>query len=1655
MATVQEAVRRLRVEVTSNGADRATGQLNAMGAAYEATAKQATSAERQSGAFESRMASLQRQYELMNRQQAEYNRLMLANASTLAASTQAANDNSRALKESSIQWAEWGNHVRSAGAAVYAFSPTFREMVNSLRAPALAAAKISVEAIATATLVATNKIGTGLVHLAIAAGRTSPELLGVAGHMLTVGLAMEAWNPTIAGVAGSILGRLLPALRLLSVAMLAWDVVKMYAQAWELGGKKLDEFRKIAERAAAVDLSTSFFQRISKAAQDAKLPVDTLTDALKRLNDASTDKLGGSDLQQRLNQHLKAGNFAGNSGVTAFGQANTTEERFRAIVRLIDEAMQKGQRLAALDLANTAFGPEITARLRQDAEYLHNLQSAADKISETELVSDADVGRALDLQRRYDAAVAILEQRWHPIQDLLTAAGIKMHEAWVAIVEDVAAAVDWVTKLVMLIGSIPAAFWTFAQSKSGGAAGKVAATVAPTVGGIIAGPVGAGIGAAASLLFGGGEDAPATDARAAAVNRLAAGLKNANAVTAAAVQTNAVYNAVIKDTSKNIDDQKKKREEATDAVDRAINSLNRHVAQQEADAKSVGLGAAAMARFRAEAAEAAAIQANGGKITAEQSAKFEELKSRAEAAALALAKAKVESQIDFAAKTALLSPEDVQIAQQLRSIYGNDVPAALDSSYAAAMRLVNAMKEMHEAQRQAFTSLIGDLASGRTGMEALANATTGLLRKFSDIGANQLFNTLTGQPGGLNLSGTFSFDTKAMQGAVQKGTAAGLDAFVINSQAKASNSPSVGGISLGSGGGAIGAGLAGAGALAGTFFNGQKTTDTGTAAGAGALSGALAGTAIMPGIGTVIGAIGGAILGFFGANDAKKKQHEADVEAWEKAKVAEQAFVASLNGKDAGSLTSALAQSKAQVDQYVAAADKVDDYTAIDQLNSAFNTAVYRKVAEFKTNFQGMLDALDSGLGFNSPIIQAQQNVKSIGDQLKSFIDDTDTSNRENVLSKFYGDPNSPQVAGVDGVGPLVQAMQAAQNYALSLLQSVPVLSETQKAIQSIDGTADQLRTTLVDLGMSSLDAAYRIEQGVKKAMDALAANFSAGLTTRLNAALDKSYLNSATALLVQHQQDLADAAALGSNPALMAQVSAVFAAEAQKIVNDAGLVGDAFTEFTRQFPELASVVHDANASLAQSADEQRKALNASAKSIVDYVNGLYAGSASTLSPQDRLAAAQSSYQTTLAMAQAGNADAQGRITTDSQNLLDAARAMFGSTAAYQNLFQQVTSQLLTLPAVVETTDPVVAALRDSILAIKETTEAVHGTTSSVDAMQAALRPAIDSGSAASIASALATYFNVLDTNTDNLIDFNEMKAALGGMASDSALRDMFTRLDTDNSGSITRLELIRAATQGANDNTAYANSLQASANNLASTANDLANTSNSLLNAIQGLQSTSKDQLALLNNQLTNAGASVFMQAYVGTDDFAFQVSTSNNNLLTALNKIVTNTFGIAGNTYALVQNTSAKNLPHFQGVLASGGWITGGIPGVDSVPLADGHTLGMPGEFVIRRDVAQAYRDVLPRFNESGIWPMPAMTLPPPSFAPVRSFNDNWRSAVGEPGLTRKDIADLARQIMAGDNAIIDALKELIAAHEAGTRTLASAARDNRPKQRPGRAA
>jgi hypothetical protein len=151
--------------------------------------------------------------------------------------------------------------------------------------------------------------------------------------------------------------------------------------------------------------------------------------------------------------------------------------------------------------------------------------------------------------------------------------------------------------------------------------------------------------------------------------------------------------------------------DANDKVDAAINTLRRHTEQQEADTKAIGLGAGALALFRAQAAETSAVQANGGKENAEQAAKFKLLQIAAQDAAIAFEKVNVAYNIKRGRDTAFLSTEDVAIANQLRLSYP-DVAAAISSVEANAIRANTAMRGISTMLETNLTTGLTDAISG-------------------------------------------------------------------------------------------------------------------------------------------------------------------------------------------------------------------------------------------------------------------------------------------------------------------------------------------------------------------------------------------------------------------------------------------------------------------------------------------------------------------------------------------------------------------------------------------------------------------------------------------------------------------------------------------------------------------------------------------------------------------------------------------------------------------------------------------------------------------------------------------------------------------------------------------------------------------------------
>ncbi len=340
----------------------------------------------------------------------------------------------------------------------------------------------------------------------------------------------------------------------------------------------------------------------------------------------------------------------------------------------------------------------------------------------------------------------------------------------------------------------------------------------------------------------------------------------------------------------------------------------------------------------------------------------------------------------------------------------------------------------------------------------------------------------------------------------------------------------------------------------------------------------------------------------------------------------------------------------------------------IDQLITG-NSQAQKKAAE------QLQEAKDAWEAMTAQVIAFNQaasglNLGPLTSQLQSLYSTYQQLDRAAFLAQDWSGEYQLMVTFSGSISRIVSQFEAGTQ----------ALTPLQTAIKGVSDEAQGLKDTLAQTGVYGLgEYEASIDASAQAQIDALtkqyAASFAQSLTERLNTANGQSYLNDASALLTQHQQDLSDAAAYGNDPALLAQVAATFHAEAQKIVEDAGLTGDSFDQFIQMFPDFAGVVTQSATAL-QAANDKFAALT---KTISDYLDSLQLGSNSILSPQDQLNAAQSQFNAQLTLAQQGNTDALGSITQYASTLLDQAKSYYASSEGYSAIYSAVSSALSAL----------------------------------------------------------------------------------------------------------------------------------------------------------------------------------------------------------------------------------------------------------------------------------------------------------------------------------------------------------------------------------------
>jgi hypothetical protein len=205
------------------------------------------------------------------------------------------------------------------------------------------------------------------------------------------------------------------------------------------------------------------------------------------------------------------------------------------------------------------------------------------------------------------------------------------------------------------------------------------------------------------------------------------------------------------------EDAAKEAESNRKRFEDALQHSGKSTAGIDASTEALGKGAGALAELRTQAKLTEDAQKAFGTVTQKTADQIQDAAQDAGDAADAYARAKVASQTDFSNKTAFLTPQDLQIAQQLSSIYGNDVPAALASTEAAGIRAAQGLRSisttLQDVNRGLFTDFTQQIRNGASAMDALKTAGTNALGKIADklvsMAADNLWASAFGGSSGL------------------------------------------------------------------------------------------------------------------------------------------------------------------------------------------------------------------------------------------------------------------------------------------------------------------------------------------------------------------------------------------------------------------------------------------------------------------------------------------------------------------------------------------------------------------------------------------------------------------------------------------------------------------------------------------------------------------------------------------------------------------------------------------------------------------------------------------------------------------------------------------------------------------------------------------
>ncbi len=242
------------------------------------------------------------------------------------------------------------------------------------------------------------------------------------------------------------------------------EIVKRLKEAIGDAQGRLERLLKLAQQSQETGAGTGFIAALTAQFRELGIQASTAQSILAHAREAATVRQGegpegtlnGSAMQNRLRQQIEAGNLRPGDDA-AYNAAETQEERYKAILDLMEKLEAANKRLAAQDLGKTFFGDDFEKLANQGLSVAEAFRKAAEAAKGQDAGNvDEQVQRAKQLKdeaeaigKIYDSTVKQALSDIAYLQDVAAQKSLEWQRYVAEVASNFGTIYEWVRNIVL------------------------------------------------------------------------------------------------------------------------------------------------------------------------------------------------------------------------------------------------------------------------------------------------------------------------------------------------------------------------------------------------------------------------------------------------------------------------------------------------------------------------------------------------------------------------------------------------------------------------------------------------------------------------------------------------------------------------------------------------------------------------------------------------------------------------------------------------------------------------------------------------------------------------------------------------------------------------------------------------------------------------------------------------------------------------------------------------------------------------------------------------------------------------------------------------------------------------------------------------------